>query len=161
MNPESYKPTPVTAKKRKPRKTGITYPAILTPDTGIHTVQTLLPEKKYKIWYQVDGRKHYVTLPKGTTIEDARTRRDRLYENLRTRYRATRRTPKTSETQPRTNKVRVTPGKYIYERPPFIVKIRGKQICEAGTHDEAEAKRDAWLKENSALVPHVLIGGAP
>ena len=135
------------------KKTGVTFPAVLTENTGIHIVQTLLPEKKLKIWYHVGGKKRYVTLPKGTSIEEARIRRDRLYQNLKDLYGAKRRTPKATDPERKEYTVSLTPEKYIYRRAPYIVKIRGKQIGVAATQQLAEKLRDEWLAANEGLVP--------
>lgn len=139
---------PPPPKKRKPK--GITFPSILTADTGIHTLKTLGPIR-FKVWYSVDGKKRYVTLPKDTTIEDARARRDRLYARMKEGYGAKRRKPKPHEVtaKPRTVSP-LKPTTYIYHRPEsWQVKFRGKLIGEGKTPAEAEAKRDAWLAANS------------
>lgn len=152
MKSTDYKPAKPVATKRK--KTGITFPAILTPDTGIHRIRSI-NAPRYKIWYEVGGRKQYVTLPVGTTIEEARTRRDRLYENLKKQFKARRRTPKATDSERKTYTVSLTPNKYIYRRLPYVVRICGKQIGEARTKYEAEQKRDAWLREHADQVPHI------
>src|SRR5688572_23023888 len=102
MQSKHYKPTSVTTTlpklKKKRKLTGVTFPAILTPDTGIHVVKQLTGDR-YRIWFHVGTKKRYVSLPKGTTMDEARTRRDRLYENLKREYGARRRTPREADTR--------------------------------------------------------------
>ena len=154
-----YKPSKAMPAKLKDKRIGITFPAITTPDTGLHRIKTLVAER-YRIWYHVGRKKRYVLLPRGTTLEEARKRRDTLYANLKTNYGARQLTAvKTRATARKPYTVTLTPGKYVYRRPGFVVKICGKQVAEAWTEEEADRKRDAWLLANAARVPHIDLGG--
>jgi len=149
-----YNPTkamPATVKKPK----GIIVPEVVNPDTGIHVVRSLAgTEPRRKLWYYVDGKKRYVCLPSGTTLEEARTRRDTLYKNLRTLYGAKKRKPQTDHVR-KPHVTRLTPEKFIYRRKPLVVRILGKQIGEAETWAQAQHLRDTWLKANPAAVPQL------
>lgn len=141
-------------KKRKPE--GITVPEVLTPDTGIHVIKQLTgTAPRLKLWFHQDGKKKYVSLPAGTTMEEARTRRDHLYRNLRQLYQAKKRSPRNLGTVRKPHETSLTPEKFIYRRKPLVIRILGKQIGEADTREQAERLRNKWLKENSTLVPQL------
>ena len=133
---------------------GITVPTVTTPNMGIVRVKTLVGPR-YKVWYNAETLKRYILLPKGTTIEEARLRRDRLYDRLLKEYGAKRRKPRTSEVKRKPYSVTLTPRTYIYARPPYVVKILGKQVAEGWTELEAARKRDAWIEANREKVPHL------
>ena len=140
--------------KLKKRK-GITFPSLLTPDTGIHTIQT--PDgPRHKIWFHVDGKKRYVLLPP-CDLAEARERRSNLYKNLATKYGAKRRTPRPAEADPKPRTVSVKKeNQYVYLQPAvWVVRIGSKKIGSAKTPEQARAMRDAWLRENAAKVPHI------
>lgn len=150
----SYKTTPVTVlpelppikPRRRPKRVGTTFPRITSKDTGIHTIKTL-EGNRYKIWFLAGEKKRYVTLKKGTTIEEARKRRDTLYKNLREKFGAKGRTFKSVASRPPAEPT-WKPGKYIYRRKPFVVRVRGKQIGEFDTEEQAQWGLNQWLKEN-------------
>ena len=124
----------------------ITYPKLLNSDTGIHTVQHA-DGPRYKVWYHVNGRKRYLALPPRTLIEEARVLRDNIYHELMVDG-ATEATHK--EVKPRGPKP--GQGKYIYKRPPFVVRIHGKQIGAYHTEVEAEVAVRAWLDRSNDQV---------
>jgi hypothetical protein len=142
--------------KTKPKKRkGITYPSLLTPDTGIHTIQT--PDgPRFKIWYHNDGKKRYLLLPP-CDMAEARERRSHFYRNLATKYGAKRRTPRPAEVDPKPYTVSVLkPNQYVYLQPAvWVVRIGSKKVGSAKTPEKARAMRDAWLRENAAKVPHI------
>ena len=116
----------------------ITYPLTTHPDTGIHTVYG----NRLKIWHEVDDRKQYLTLPPGTTIDEARARRDELYRTLAEQG------ARPVTVAPRTRKpteVSWKPGKYTYERKPSTVRIRGHQIGEFTSKQEAQDAVNQWF----------------
>ena len=127
---------------------GVTIPELITPDMGIHRVQ-LRGDVRFKLWHEQDGRKRYLTLPAGTTIEQARARRDALYADLR-KHGARTRTPK--DVNPRKDSPAAPSwglGKYIYRRKPFVARIRGKQIGEFTTEQEAQQAVNGWFNKNA------------
>ena len=121
-----------------------TFPKILNPDTGIHALRHADGTTRYKIWYHVDGKKRYVSLPPRTMIEEARARRDDLHAALKA-ARAVE--VKHNDAKPRGPKPGT--GKYIYSRPQFVVRIRGKQLGEFHTEEEAQKVVEKWLTENA------------
>ena len=158
MQPPDYKTTTVSAKPARRNKggipdTGIAIPTLRTPNTGIHAIQQIEGPPRYKIWFHVDGKKRYVLLPRGTSLTEARTRRDNLYKNLRWRYRAKRRTPRNWEKVG--HKVtELTQHTFIYRVPvTYVVRIRGRKVGEARSKLEAEQIRDKWIAENADKVP--------
>jgi hypothetical protein len=116
-----------------------TYPKLLNSDTGIHTVHHA-DGTRYKVWYHVNGRKRYLSLHPRTRIEEARARRDEIYAELMADG-ATE--AKHKDVKPRGPKP--GQGKYIYKRPPFVVRIHGKQIGAYHTEEEAEVAVKAQL----------------
>jgi len=146
----SYKPTKRMSK-------GITFPTIVTPDTGIQVVRTLGKPDRYKVWFHENGKRRYLTLPAGTSLAEARERRGHLYAALKAQYGGKRRTPRKVNTRGGQKTVlTVRPTQYIYRQPEkYFVKIGGRHIAEARTVEEAAKKRDAWLRKYGALVPHV------
>ena len=156
---KNYK-TPDTV-STKPKHPGITFPEILTPNTGIHIIERITGTR-YKVWYHVDGKKRYLSLPNGITLTEARTRRDTLYKNLKTTYGAKKRKPRTANSRPSQSVIQVDQKTYLYRIPAMWgVRIRGKHIGKHRDLLKAGAIRDAWLKENADLVPHVLLGWVP
>lgn len=165
-----YKPThPVTldpkpprtrAKSRKKRIRGITFPAITGPDTGILKVHGLTAAgTRYKLWYGENSRRRYISLPAGTSLDEARTRRDNLFKNLKELHGGKPRKLRETEYARKKHVTVLKPDSYIYERPGFFVKILGKQIGAAYTREEAQALRDKWIAENPEKVPHLVTGG--
>jgi hypothetical protein len=135
-------------------KQGIVVPKVVSLDTGIHEIRQLTGMgSRYRLWYLVNGKRKYVILPKGVSIEEARVRRDHLHKNLRERYGAKRTDIKTAPRKKQ--ETLLTPEKFIYRRPPLVIRIMGKQIGEAQTWKEAERIRNTWLKNNVALVPQL------
>ena len=47
------------------------------------------------------------------------------------------------------DKTKARPTRFVYTRPPYFVRIRGKQIGEFHTLEEAAFARDEYLKKNS------------
>ena len=139
----SYKTTP----------NAIHFPAVRTPDTGINRVPCLTGTR-YKVWYLVGGRRRYVMLPKGIDITEARSRRNRLYKRLKDDYGAKRKVMRgRTVSEPAAKKpIKIAPGRFVYERHPYVVRIRGKQVATARTVAEAEIKRDQWLAANGLEV---------
>lgn len=119
----------------------VTYPTLLTPDTGLHHVN----DSRWRVWYHQDGRKRYLRLPAGITIEEARLRRDAIYEELQ-RQGAEPRTPKPPN--PRLISRPVSPS--ITRVPEhFVIYFRGKYVGTGKTREIAEQKLAAWLEVNS------------
>ena len=169
MNLIDYKPTnavtldpkPPRPKIPKKRVRGITFPAPVGPDTGILKVSNLTAAgTRYRLWYVQNTRRRYITLPAGTTIEEARTRRDNLFKNLKDLHGGKARKPGLKQESRKAHVTVLKPDSYIYKRPAFFVKIRGKQVGAANTREEAQAIRDKWLAENPEKMPN-LIGGTP
>lgn len=144
---------PIVSQDKRPRKRksptkGITVPFITDPDTGIAPLDQVTAVR-YRIWYIEDGKRKYVMLPKGTTIEDARTRRDTLYRNLILDYGARRKPVPVSTRKPREldlssrKLIRFIPAKYE-------IHFRGKYIGCGKTREIAEAKLAKWIEDNSA-----------
>jgi hypothetical protein len=125
-----------------------TYPKLLNMDTGIHTVHHA-GGPRYKVWYHVNGRKRYHSLPPHTMIEEARAHRDELYAELMADG-ATEVTHK--DVKPRGPKP--GQGKYIYKRPSFVVRIHGKQIGAYHTEDEAQVAVKSWFTAENASLSH-------
>jgi len=48
----------------------------------------------------------------------------------------------------KTRKSDSRPTRFIYIRKPYFIRIRGKQVGEAQTLEEAQRIRDEWLKNN-------------
>ena len=149
----------------KTANTMIHFPKLVRADTGIHSVTTLAG-RRYRVWWVEDGVKRYVSLPPGIGIEEARERRDRLYQRLKADYGASRKTLRTSKGRPKVgHSLDVTPGKFIYRRDPFVVRIRGVQVGTASTLKTAEAMRDRWLAKHgfktNAEVRHGASGADP
>ena len=121
-----------------------TFPEITHIDTGLHAIQHADGTTRYKIWWQVDGKKRYRALPPRTMIEEARARRDEFYANLMLDGAVA---VKHKVVTPRGPKP--GGGKYIYKRPQFVVRVRGKQLGEF--HTEAEARKVVvkWFAENA------------
>lgn len=46
------------------------------------------------------------------------------------------------------DKTKVRPTRFVYRRPEYFVRIRGKQIGEYHTLEEAAFARDEYLKKN-------------
>ena len=46
------------------------------------------------------------------------------------------------------DKTKARPTRFVYTRPPYFVRIRGKQIGEYHTLEEAAFARDEYLKKN-------------
>lgn len=154
----NYKtPKTVPAKPTIAETPGLIVPKVIAPDTGIHIIRKLTGDV-YKIWFHNDGKKRYLTLPTGITLEGARTRRNKLYANLRKKYGAIQRTPKTSNTLRKSYTTKLGPTTYIYPVPErvvpahFAIRIRGAKIATADTREQAVAKRDKWLAENPGTV---------
>lgn len=154
MNATDYKPTKVKAKRRKDR--GLLIPKVTSanPNRGVERILSL-SEVRYQVWYLNNLKRHTVLLPKGLTIEEARTRRDTLYKNLKETYGAKASLSAGRMTQ-QINKVTLTPSTYIYYRKPWVVRIRGKQIGDAKTQEGAEAIRNAWLAVNPNAIPNLV-----
>ena len=126
-----------------------TFPKITRIDTGVHALRHADGTTRYKLWYHVNGKKRYVALPPRTTPEEARARRDDLHAALKA-ARAVE--VKHNDAKPRGPKPGT--GKYIYRRPAYIVRIRGKQLGEFHTEEEAQKVVEKWLTENtSAMAP--------
>lgn len=143
MSLQTYKAAPPMSSAK------LILPAITGPDSGIIVAKTLLKSgPRYKLWYYLGGQRKYVSLPLGTTHEGARTRRDHLHKNLKKLHgaKATKRLARTPRRKEHT--VSLKPGMYIYERPPFFVKILGKQIGTARTREEAQTLLDNWVAAN-------------
>jgi hypothetical protein len=46
-------------------------------------------------------------------------------------------------------KVLDKPNLYIYERPPYQFKVKGKVLCESWDRSEVEKARDEYISENA------------
>lgn len=140
--------------KKKPRK-GIWLPsATKDSDVGIAVIR-FLDYTKYQIKYQQDGKWRFVPLPQGTTLEEARERRNHLYRNLRAQHGA-KTLPKRNTKPRKPRRVHTYYNTYIYARDPWIVRIGGKQIGSAKTKTEALTLRNDWLRANPDKVPRII-----
>lgn len=146
---------PASPKPKKRPQKGIWVP-VTSPrsDQGLSIVRHLNGQK-IRIWYMVDAKKKYVPLPRGTTVEEARERRDRLYENLKALHGAKARSF-AKRPGPEHYQVRLDHNLYIYERPRWMVRIMGRQIGVAHTHPEAVTLRNNWLRANRDKVPNLI-----
>jgi len=160
----NYKTTTVSTKPAKRNKggipdTGIVVPTLRNLNTGIHAIQQIEGGPRYKLWYHVDGKKRYVSLPKGISLTEARHRRDNLFRNLREKYAAKRRTPRNRENGGR--KVpELTQHTFIYRVPAtYGIRIRGRKVGKARTKYEAEQIRDRWIADNADKVPDLATAG--
>ena len=143
-------------RKKKTKLKGITYPWLATPDTGITVVRQISQSgDRLKLWYLVDGKRRYVTLPKGTTMDEARTRRDHLYRNLKELHQARQVKVRTITVKRKPSDTQLTPEKYIYRRAPYLVRVLGKVVGEAETREQAVRVRNQWLRANKTLVPQL------
>lgn len=159
-NAVTLDPRPPKPKKRKTRLRGITFPSGAGQDTGIVRCRSLAASgTRYRLWYRDGTKRHYVILPVGTTIEQARVKRDNLFRNLKELHGARPRKLRESEVTRKPRTTPLSPDLFIYERPGFIVKILGKQIGQASTREDARAIRDKWIAENPEKVPHLTNGG--
>ena len=161
----SYKPTnavlldlpPLPKKPRKKKlPKGIVVPKVLTPDTGIHAIRQLAGEgDRYRLWYHIDGKRKYLALPRGTSLDEARVRRDHLFRNLRTKYDAKTHVTRTFDKPRKDHATKLTPELYICRQDPFVIRVMGKEIGTAKTWKQAEQVRNRWLKSNAEKVPHL------
>ena len=120
-----------------------TFPKVRNLDTGIHALRHADGTTRYKIWYHVNEKKRYVSLPPHTTLHEARARRDDLHAALKGAGAVE---VKHKDAKPRGPKPGT--GKYIYRRPQFIVRIRGKQLGEFHTEEEARKVVEKWFVAN-------------
>ena len=151
----------------KPQKVkqGITFPTLVSPDTGIHAIRSLKSTDgvRYKVWYHVDGKKRYTLLPRGIDLAEARVRRSRLYAALQKDYggKRVKTLRKPNQNPPKEFKIKLTPRKYVYRQLPWAIVVMGRKVGEARTVLEAEAKRDEWFRKNAHKLPCGVEGVTP